>query len=453
MGRNFGAMSDMAVVGGGLVGSLLAVYLGERGHRVHVYDKRPDFRATGASGGRSINLALSDRGLGALERVGLADDVRQLCIPMHGRMMHDRAGQLTFQPYGREGQYINSVSRGGLNLLLMEAANRHPHVDFHFEQGCEGYDLEEGTLRMTDQASGNGYTIRPERVFATDGAFSAVRYSLQKRPRFDYQQDYLAHGYKELTIPPAADGGWRIDRGALHIWPRESFMLIALPNLDGSFTCTLFAPFDGPEGFDAVRTGDDVTAYFERHFPDALPHMPTLVEDWAANPTSALVTVRCYPWSYRNVLMLGDASHAIVPFYGQGMNAGFEDVRVLGDLMDEHAADWEVIFRAFERSRKPNADAIAELAKRNFIEMRDHVADPLFLLRKRIAADVSERHGERFTPVYSQVTFSHTPYAEALAEMDRQDRLFAEILSWEGIETRWETDYRDRIDALLVPEA
>lgn len=444
-------MSELAIVGGGLVGALLSVYLGERGHRVDVYDKRPDFRKTGASGGRSINLALSDRGLRALSNVGLDDEVRKLCIPMHGRMIHDEKGALNFQPYGKEGQYINSISRGGLNLLLMEYANRHPHVDFHFEQSCEGYDLEEHRVLMRN-ASGEDHVLQPKRVFATDGAFSAMRYSLQKRPRFDYQQDYLAHGYKELSIPPAADGGWRIEKGALHIWPRESFMLIALPNLDGSFTVTLFAPFAGPEGFDALDSEAAVQAYFEKHFPDALEHMPDLMADFFGNPTSALVTVRCYPWAYGRSLLLGDASHAIVPFYGQGMNAGFEDVRVLGDLMEQFGDNWDRIFPAFEQERKPNADAIAELAKRNFVEMRDHVADPLFLLRKKIAAAVSERHPDRFIPVYSMVSFSHIPYADALREMDRQDRLFGEILSWPEIESRWDHDYAERIDALLLGE-
>lgn len=448
--RNLRRMSDLAIIGGGLVGSLLSVYLGERGHRVHVYDKRPDFRNTGASGGRSINLALSDRGLRALSTVGLDDEVRQLCIPMHGRMMHDVHGKLTFQAYGKEGQFINSISRGGLNLLLMEYANRHPDVHFHFEQACEGYDLETHRVQMRNAVNGEIHELAPERVFATDGAFSAMRTSLQKRPRFDYQQDYLAHGYKELTIPAAEDGGWRIDKNALHIWPRESFMLIALPNLDGSFTVTLFAPFDGPEGFDALDNEKAVKAYFEKHFPDTLDLMPDLMADFFGNPTAALVTIRCYPWAYGKSLMMGDASHAIVPFYGQGMNSGFEDVRVLGDLMNQFGDNWNRIFPAFEQERKANADAIAELAKRNFVEMRDHVADPLFLLRKKIAAAVAQRHPDRFIPVYSMVSFSHIPYAEALEEMDRQDRLFGEILSWPDIETRWESAYAERIDAVLL---
>lgn len=432
------------------MGSLLSVYLGERGHRITVYDRRPNFRTQGAGGGRSINLALSDRGLLALEGAGLKDDVLPLCLPMHGRMIHDLDGTQHFQPYGKSGQFIRSVSRGQLNLLMMQAADAHPNVDFQFQHSCLEYNLENGDLHMRDELARSDYALRPELIFGTDGAFSALRSSLQRRPRFDYQQDYLAHGYKELTIPPAADGGWQMDPEALHIWPRQSFMLIALPNLDGSFTCTLFAPFDGPEGFDAIQTPAQVQDYFDRYYADAQALMPDLLRDYFQNPTSALVTVRCYPWAYKNTLLLGDAAHAIVPFYGQGMNAGFEDCRALARLMDQHSAQWPRIFREFEQERKPNGDAIAELAKRNFLEMRDKVADPRFQLQKRIAAQVAERHPDRFTPVYSLVTFSDTPYASALAEMDRQQALFDQMFRWPDFAQKWEGEYWEQIEALLL---
>ena len=446
-------MSDFSVIGAGLVGSLLSVYLGERGHHITVYDRRPDFRKIGAGGGRSINLALSDRGLKALKGAGLAEAVLPLCLPMHGRMIHDLDGKQHLQPYGRKGQYINSVSRGELNLLMMQAADAHPKVDFQFQQSCQELNLETGELLMRDDGRGENYSLKPELIFGTDGAFSNLRMSLQKRPRFDYQQDYLAHGYKELSIPPTADGGWRLDPAALHIWPRHSFMLIALPNLDGSFTCTLFAPFDGEEGFDALNTKEAVSTYFDRHFADAKDLMPDLMTEFFANPTSALVTVRCFPWAYKNTLLLGDSAHAIVPFYGQGMNAGFEDCEALARLMDLHGKDWPRIFREFELERKPNADAIAELAKRNFLEMRDRVADPAFLLQKKIANAVAERHPDQFSPVYSLVTFSDTPYADALAEMNRQEAAFRHMMTWPGFADRWETDYLQQIEALLVPDA
>ena len=287
-------------------------------------------------------------------------------------------------------------------------------------------------------------------IVGADGAFSRMRYSLQKRPRFNYSQDYLEHGYKELRIPPAEDGGYLIEKHALHIWPRSSFMLMALPNLDGSFTCTLFAPFEGENSFESIKTDDDIKAFFEKNFPDAVPLMPTLIEDWHDNPTSALVTVKCWPWSYKNALLLGDASHAIVPFYGQGMNSGFEDCTILDEFMDKYS-DWDEMIDAYDNHRKADADAISVLAKRNFVEMRDHVADPLFLLRKKIAAKLGELHPDRFIPVYSMVTFSHLPYSEALAEMDRQDVLFKDILSWEGIEEKWESTYWSKIEDLLLP--
>ncbi len=443
-------MGDYVVMGAGLVGSLLSGYLGQRGRSVTVYDRRSDFRTSGAGGGRSINLALSDRGMKGLDGVGLTEPVSKLCLPMHGRMIHDVDGHQHFQPYGRKGQFIRSISRSGLNLLLMQAADSHPNVEFRFRQACRELDLESGDLQMRDEDGKFDYTLRPELIFGTDGAFSNLRNSLQRRPRFDYQQDYLAHGYKELTIPPAQDGGWQLDPEALHIWPRQSFMLIALPNLDGSFTCTLFAPFDGKEGFNALTTDEAIIAYFNRYFADAKEQMPDLLEDFSQNPTAALVTVRCFPWAYQNTLLLGDAAHAIVPFYGQGMNAGFEDCTVLARLMDRHKNNWPRIFSEFETQRKPNADAVAELAKRNFLEMRDRVADPLFQLQKKIASAVAERNPEKFSPVYSLVTFSDTPYADALAEMDRQQAIFDQVLTWPGIDGRWQSDYLPKIELLLL---
>ncbi|GIV33984.1 MAG: kynurenine 3-monooxygenase [Chitinophagales bacterium] len=373
-------------------------------------------------GGRSINLALSDRGLRALREVGLEEAIRKMAIPMHGRMIHHPDGTTELQPYGRKGQYINSISRTGLNQLLMTEAERAGAV-ITFEQPCEGYDFQKKEAILK-----NGFT-QSDVIFAADGAFSAIRRSLEKTDRFNYSQSYLDHGYKELTIPPHEDGSFRMFKHALHIWPRKSFMLIALPNLDGSYTVTLFLAFEGEESFEKLQDEQAVMRFFQKHFPDVVPLMPGLTETFFSNPTSSLATFRCYPWSYDNkVLLIGDAAHGIVPFYGQGMNAGFEDCTILNSMMQEYADDWTKIIPAFQKTRKPDADAIAELALRNFIEMRDLVADEKFVLRKKIELLMHERHPDKFVPLYSMVTFSHLPYSQALQISKKQDAFFEKKL-------------------------
>ncbi|GAA4379041.1 NAD(P)/FAD-dependent oxidoreductase [Hymenobacter koreensis] len=419
----------LTVMGAGLVGSLLSLYLARRGHTVEVYERRSDPRRAGADAGRSINLALSDRGWRALEGVGVADAVREVAIPMYGRVMHDAEGNLTHQPYGKPGQAIYSVSRGGLNRRLLELAEAEPNVTVRFQQQCLDVNLRERQLHLRDTTTGHEQQVSFGHLFGTDGAFSAVRGALQKTDRFDYSQSYLEYAYKELTIAPAADGGWQLEKNVLHIWPRGRYMMIALPNLDGSFTCTLFFPFKGEESFETLKTSADVQAFFGRVFPDAVPLMPELVEDFFHNPTASLVTVKCFPWAFSDaVLLLGDASHAIVPFYGQGMNAGFEDCTALDHLMQEHGNNWEAIFEAFQHQRKPNADAIADLAVYNFVEMRDRVADPRFLLQKKVEAKISAQFPDQWLPLYSQVTFSHTPYHEAWANGQRQDAIMARLM-------------------------
>lgn len=428
------------VVGAGLVGSLWAVFLARRGYQVEVYERRPDMRAKGYMGGRSINLAMSERGWAAVEKAGIRPEIEKVAIPMPGRMMHAISGDTTYQPYGKEGQAIYSVSRGGLNLELLRIAGEFPNVSFHFEHRCADVDLNSEKIMFENMQSGEMVTAEAPLIFATDGAFSAVRYAMQRTDRFDYRQKYLDHGYKELTIPPTENGGHRIPPNALHIWPRGNFMLIALPNADGSFTCTLFLPFEGEVSFEHLHNQADVKAFFQRYFPDALALMPTLETDFFANPTSSLITLQCSPWQWQNrMLLLGDAAHAIVPFYGQGMNAGFEDCTILDAMHDEYGGDWSKMIRDFAIRRKPDGDAIAELALRNFIEMRDLVADPMFLLRKKIAAALHEKHPS-FLPSYSLVTFSNTPYSAAIAEDDRQNAFFQKVLALEGIEQNWETN-------------
>jgi kynurenine 3-monooxygenase len=433
---NSGKGRTAVVVGAGLVGSLWAVFLARRGYSVKVYERRPDMRAQGYQGGRSINLAMSERGWKAVEMAGIKPEIDKVAIPMPGRMMHAVDGTLTFQPYGKEGEAIYSVSRGGLNLELLRIAGSFPNVEFFFEHRCTDVDLNNPVITFEDMKTGEHKTIDAPLIFATDGAFSAVRYALQRTDRFNYTQRYLDHGYKELTIP--ASEGSKMNQNALHIWPRGNFMMIALPNADGTFTCTLFLPFEGEQSFANLTDDASVMAFFQRYFPDALALMPTLLEDFKGNPTSSLMTLQCAPWQWQGrILLLGDAAHAIVPFYGQGMNAGFEDCTILDSMYEAYNGDWSRMIPDFSRVRKPDGDAIAELALRNFIEMRDLVSDPKFLLRKKIAAYLHAKHPD-FMPVYSMVSFSNIPYHQALKEDDNQNRMFQEILAINNVETNWE---------------
>ncbi|GGF04664.1 FAD-dependent oxidoreductase [Hymenobacter cavernae] len=419
----------LTVMGGGLVGALAALYLARRNYPVEVYERRADPRQTGTTEGRSINLALSDRGWRALEGVGIGEQVRSVAIPMYQRVMHDQQGKLTYQPYGKENQAIYSVSRNGLNRVLLDLAEANPHISLAFNQQCQVVDLRNRQLVLRDTTTGQEQVRSFRHLFGADGAYSAVRSVLQKTDRFDYSQHYLNYGYKELTIEAGPGGAWQIEKNALHIWPRGQYMMIALPNLDGSFNCTLFFPYEGPQSFTALQTGPQVRAFFAEVFADALPLMSDLEEDFFRNPTSSLVTIRCFPWSLADeVLLLGDASHAIVPFYGQGMNAGFEDCTVLDELLDQHGTDWQTVFQEFQRQRKPNADAMADLAVYNFEEMRDRVADPRFLLRKKIESRISAQYPDQWMPLYTQVTFSHTPYAEAWANGQRQDQIMQRLM-------------------------
>lgn len=428
------------IVGGGLVGALWAVILAKRGYEVDVYESRPDFRQAGYIGGRSINLALSERGWKAIGIAGIRSQVEAVAIPMAGRMMHGLDGALTFQPYGKEGQAIYSVSRGGLNVELVKIADQHEKVRFHFNQKCMGVDLAKNLVHFVDTQTDAKYAVEADLVFGTDGAFSAVRNSMMRLPRFNYSQQYIGHGYKELSIPPGEGGKHQLGTGALHIWPRGQFMLIALPNLDGSFTCTLFLPYEGTDSFQHLQKEEEVSAFFNRFFPDVVPLMPHLVQDFFENPTSALATVRCSPWHHQHrVLLIGDACHAIVPFFGQGMNAGFEDCTILNDLMDRYQEDWHAIMEDFSANRPVDANAIADLALANFIEMRDKVADPRFLLWKRIEQHLAERYPAEFQSVYAMVSFSHIPYSMALAAISEQEGLFRKMLAIEGIENEWKT--------------
>lgn len=443
----------VVIIGAGLVGSLLAVLLARRGVRVDLFDRRADIRTTLPERGRSINLALSQRGIRALQAAGIATegdttkggafDIDTIGIQMRGRMIHAPDGTQTFQQYGKDGEAIYSVSRTELNKMLLNAADAVHGITTHFATRCTDVALETATAHFTT-ASGEHIAASSDCLIGADGAYSPVRLAMQKRERFNYEQFYLDHGYKELTIPANADGSWKLNKNALHIWPRARYMLIALPNHDGSFTCTLFLPFepafDSETSFHGLHTPNDVTRAFEKLFPDALAMMPTLTEDFFHNPTSSLVTIRCAPWTLEDKAMLiGDAAHAIVPFYGQGMNAGFEDCRVFDELLTKHGDVWADAMHEYQFVRKPNSDAIARLAMENFIEMSERVADPKFLLRKKIEQHLHSRYGEAFIPVYSMVTFSHIPYVNALREMEHQNTLFTAIMRLPDIEHSWNT--------------
>ncbi len=438
----------MAVVGAGLVGSLWALMLAQRGHHVDVFERRPDPRAGAYKGGRSINLALSDRGWRALEKAGIADEVRKIALPITHRTMHATDGTLTRQPYGLpeaqgkfdDPQCIYSVSRALLNRLLVEESEKHNQVQYRFDHKCTDIDLQANTLSIED-GQGQSQALKYDRIFGTDGAFSAVRDRLMRTDRFDFAQRYLTHGYKEIEMRPTSDGAFKMEADALHIWPRGEFMLMGLPNPDGTFTCTVFAPYDGPNGLNQLETPEAVHAYFTAHFPDVIPLIPDFAEQWLANPTSSLVMTQCYPWHHGDAIcLMGDAAHAIVPFYGQGMNSGMEDCSVLSELLDamESPSDWDATMKRYTELRKPSGDAILELALRNYIEMRDKTGDASFLLRKKIEAKLATNYPGRWLPLYSQVTFSHTPYEEALQAGKRQDQIMEGILAQEGIATNWD---------------
>lgn len=436
----------IAVVGAGLVGSLLAIYLSQRGYKVELFERRDDMRAGNTMGGKSINLALSDRGWKALKGVGIADEIMKIAIPMKGRMTHDVEGKTNFLPYGKDGQAIYSVSRAGLNCLLMSLAEQKGSK-IHFNKHCKNISLKDASLIVEDAITKQDNHFYASRIFGTDGAFSAARLQMQlSTDRFEYSQHYLDYGYKELHIPPTKNGDFAMDKNCLHIWPRGKFMMIALPNIDGSFTCTLFFPFEGEESFSTLKTKEDVKKFFNKTFPDAVPHMPALLEDFFHNPSASLVTVRSYPWSFEDkMLLLGDAAHAIVPFFGQGMICGFEDCTVLNEIMDKYLTSphdetaWKKVFEETQKSRKPNSDAIAELAVANFVEMRDLVTHPDFILQKKIEAHFSKKHPDLWLPLYSMVTFSDLPYSYALERGKKQDLIMKQVLSIPNISEKWDS--------------
>ena len=440
---------NVIIIGAGLVGSLWAVYLSKAGYSVTIYERRSDIRKAEISAGKSINLALSVRGWTALDAVGVGDEIRKIAIPMSGRIMHDLEGNLTYQPYGKEGQAIFSVSRGKVNATMMDIAEKHGNATIHYNHDCRKVDLKNGIVWLTNNLTGEEIEAKADLVFGADGAFSAVRYnSMQKLDRFQYSQNFIADGYRELLLPANADGSYKMDKNALHIWPRGRFMLIALANEDGSFTCTLFMPHEGGENaFDKLTSKEAVDNFFKSTFPDFYSMMPNIADTWENHPLSALAIVRCYPWAHGKTALMGDAAHATVPFYGQGMNAGFEDCTVLNNLIHKHNHDWEAIFAEYSKERKPDGDALQDLSLDNYYVMRDFVADPAFLLRKKIEAKFSELYPDKWLPLYSQVTFSNIRYSVAYNQGKVQSEIMDQVMETPGIEQKW--DSQEVMDKIL----
>jgi len=418
----------ITLVGGGLAGSLMSIYLAKKGYDVHLYERRGDMRLGKYEGGRSINLALSTRGINALSKVGLVNDILNISIPMKGRMMHSVKGELAYQAYGREDQMIYSVSRGQLNIKLLQLADQYPNIHMYFDHKCTNANLETNETTFVN-ASGEIIKDKADVILSTDGAFSAVRDAMIRYPRHNFSQTYENYGYKELEIVPGANGEFQMDVNSLHIWPRSSFLMIALPNPGGNFTCTLFMPFEGEVSLEKLNNKEAVMSFFETYFPDVLSLMPNLVDDFLNNPTGNLATMRCYPWVKNKVALMGDSAHAIVPFYGQGMNCSFEDCVVLDQCIDEFHGDWTKILDAYQKSRKPNADAIANLALQNFIEMRDLVGSPEFLHKKHVEHDLVVLYPDKFKSQYERTTFSNDDYLDALNWGAKNDALLEHIIS------------------------
>ena len=440
------------IAGGGPVGSLLAILLARHGYRVGLYEGRPDSRTTSIYQGRSINIALSDRGWTSLAKIGVGAEAKEQAIPMFHREIHDVDGAISRLPYGREGDAIWSVSRSGINEQLLDVAEAEANVTTHFEHRLTAVDFETATATF-ENVTGASVEIEADFLFGADGANSKVRRLAHRLPRFSYSQNYMSQCYIELNIPPAANGTHRLERNALHIWPRKDFMLIALPNPDASFTCTLFLDYAGQPSFEALEARDDVEDFFATNFADVVDLLEDPVDVFMARTPSPLFLVQVFPWSFNaKVGLIGDAAHAIVPFYGQGMNSGFEDCAELNALIASHSHDWQKIFPAYESSRKPNGDAIAELSKRNFVEMSDLSGNRSFQLRKKIEAAFQAAHPELWTPLYSMVTFSpETPYSEALRIGDEQSEIMDQIMQIPNIEQVWrEQHVIEKLHSLAV---
>jgi kynurenine 3-monooxygenase len=451
-GRRDGRDERVLIVGAGLVGSLLSIYLARRGLRVEVFDRCSDPRRVDLSSQRaSINLSLCERGFQALDRVGIGNAVRACSVPSYGRLIHDERGSVAYQPYGDNGECTWAILRNDLNRLLIDFAEKSFGVAFRFGERCLDLEPTTTTIQFEDTATGLVHNERATRVFGADGVFSKIRSRLERLPRFNYSQLYLDHGYTELNMPSIEGAPWADHRLSVHLWPRGGYLLLGLPNLDGSLVCSLHLPLEGETSFEALHTEERLLRFLASSFPDAVDYMPNAAGDYFGHRINYLVTIRCFPWTFEGrVALIGDAAHAIVPFFAQGVNAGFEDCLVLDQCLDEHGSDWKAAFRAYETRRKPDADAVSDLSLQHFHELRDHVGRPTFHLKKRIERRVSELYPERFVPLYSMVTFKATPYAEALRRGRELEALIQRIMDTPAIADKTEIELRQLIDQAVA---
>ena len=430
---------EITIVGAGLVGSLCSLYMTNRGYKVNVFERRNDLRSEIITAGKSINLALSKRGWTSLEQAGIANQVMKIAIPVYKRIMHDNKGKLTEQPYGNKDEAIYSVSRAQMNVLMMDLAEKNG-AKLHFNEKCIDVDFEQSIVTFENTESKKNQNVKSDFLIGADGAFSVVRKKMVNKYKHDYDYNEIDHDYKELLIPAGKNNSYLLDKNALHIWPRGDFMLMALANLDGSFTCTLFAPKKGLNSFEGLNKKEEVEAYFANIFPDFFELVPNLYEQWLLNPTSSLGIVRTFPWHIKDTtLIIGDAAHATVPFYGQGMNCGFEDCRILNNFLDKYD-NLSTCFENFSNERKPNGDGVQELSMHNFIVMRDKTADPKFLLQKKIEKKFSNLYPNKWTPLYSMVSFTNISYSEAWEIGMRQEKMMQKIMQYPNIENVWDDD-------------
>jgi kynurenine 3-monooxygenase len=443
-------MQPTTVIGAGLVGSLLAILLAKKGHQVDVFERRPDLREIDLKSGRSINLTLCDRGLRVLDSIGIGSAVRELAVPVYGRFIHDVKGASVFQPYGNNNEAIHSISRSDLNKVLLDFASSLD-INFHFNEKCLDVDLANATVEMKNLQSDQRTQHRADRIFGADGAHSVVRLQMQNKTRLNFSQQYWKQGYKELDVSATANDGWAAEKNVIHIWPRGDYMLIGFPNIDGSFTCSLHIPFDGPLSFASLRTEEALRKLFDESFPDVVPLMPNLAEDFFTHPANPMVTIKCSPWSYQGkVALIGDAAHSIYPSYGQGANAGFEDCAVLSDYMEQYGDDWDTLLRELEKERKPNTDAIADLCVEHFVELRDLVGDPEFLLRKEVERKINGAYPHKYKDLYSMITFTCMPYTEALRRDREQRTLIDRVMALEDIGQKLHSAETERFIAGLM---
>ena len=415
------------MIGAGLAGPLMASYLSGHGHSVEIHEKREDIRTVEQSAGRSINLALSKRGIDALKDVGVFDVISPMMLPMVGRMIHDIDGSVHLQKYGQKAsEVIYSISRAFLNKTLMDHAENTGNVNIIFDHSLLGVDLDSSELVFNDKRESF------DRLFGSDGSASVVRDAMDKLSSINFRRKPLGHGYKELTIPPDAKGDHRMDPKALHIWPRGDFMLIALPNMDHSFTCTLFFPLDGEVSFSTMGSREKISELFNSYFPDTIELIPDLINEFQSNPIGKLATVYCDKWHYKDKTMIfGDAAHAVVPFFGQGMNASFQDCSVINELIIRYNGEWSEVHSEFSNQQVPNGHAIADMALENYIEMRDSVNEPLYQRRRELEFELEEKFNDRFIPRYSMVSFHNMPYSKVYERGAVQSNLINGYLSGE----------------------